>query len=110
VSRRILVALVVSLLAGPAAAQWDEGGAVDRYDAMYGKPVDVTLGDIILNPEMYESRAVRTRGRLERAFGDRDTYILRDMNAAAMLFPAQGLGVNFDSDARTWLGQVIEIT
>jgi hypothetical protein len=110
VARRTLIALVVSLLAGPAAAQWDEGAAMDRYDAMYGKPVDVTLSDLVMNPEMYESRAVRTHGRLERSFDNRDLYYLRDLNAAATILPAQGLGANFENDARTWLGQEIEIT
>jgi hypothetical protein len=75
-----------------------------------GKPVDVSLADLVLNPEMYESKAVRTRGRLERSFDQRDVYILRDINAGVMIIPAQGLGANFDSDARTWLAQTIEIT
>ncbi len=109
---RLLIALALAALAAPASAQFDFGGSSvgDRYDAMYGKPVDVSLADLVLNPEMYESKAVRTRGRLERSFDQRDVYILRDINAGVMIIPAQGLGANFDSDARTWLAQTIEIT
>ena len=107
---RLPIALVFAALSGPAWAQWDEGQAVDRYDAQYGKPIDVSLSDIVMNPEQYESRAVRTHGRFERSFDRRDAYILRDLNAAAVIVPAQGLGVHFDNDSRSWLGQEIEIT
>jgi hypothetical protein len=114
VAPRFLAALALVALAMPAAAQIGIGGGAeqvgDRYDAMYGKPVDVSLADIALNPEMYTSKAVRTRGRLERSFDNRDLYILRDMSASAFILPVSGLGANFDSDARTWLGETIEIT
>ncbi len=109
-SRRTPLALLYLSLAVPAAAQFDEGAVESRYDVQYGKPVDVTLSDLGLNPEMYESRAVRTHGRLERSFDNRDLYYLRDLNAAVTLVPVQDIRVHFDEDARTWMGQVIEIT
>ena len=109
-SRRTPLALLYLSLAVPAAAQFDEGAVESRYDVQYGKPVDVTLSDLGMNPEMYESRAVRTHGRLERSFDNRDLYYLRDLNAAVTLVPVQDIRVHFDEDARTWMGQVIEIT
>jgi hypothetical protein len=107
---RIVVALALLSLAGTASAQFDEGPADSRYDVQYGKPVDVSLSDLALNPEMYESRAVRTTGRLERSFDNRDLYYLRDMNAAVTLVPVQDIRAPFDTEARTWMGQIIEVT
>jgi hypothetical protein len=107
---RILLALLLSSLAGTAAAQFDEGAAQSQNDVMYGKPVDVSLSDLALNPEMYESRAVRTTGRLERSFDNRDLYYLRDMNASVTIVPDRDIRAPFDNDARTWLGASIEIT
>jgi hypothetical protein len=107
---RFLVAFALLSMAGTAAAQFDEGAAESRYDVQYGKPVDVSLSDLALNPEMYESRAVRTSGRLERSFDNRDLYYLRDLNAAVTLVPMQDVRAPFDNDARTWMGQVIQVT
>jgi hypothetical protein len=110
VVRRVLIALALAALPVPGWAQWDMSDSTDRYDAQYGKPVDVSLSDLVLNPEQYEQRAVRTHGRLERSFDRRDVFILRDINASVFIIPAQGVGVHFDEDARTWQGQMIEIT
>jgi Bacterial Ig-like domain len=107
---RILVALLLSSLAGTASAQFESGQADSRYDVQYGKPVDVTLSDLVMNPEMYESRAVRTHGRLERSFDNRDVYFLRDLNAGVTLVPVQDVRAPFETEARTWMGQVIEVT
>jgi len=107
---RILVALALLSVAGTASAQFESGQADSRYDVQYGKPVDVSLSDLALNPEMYESRAVRTTGRLERTFDNQDVYILRDLNAAATIIPVQDVRAPFESEARTWMGQIIEIT
>jgi hypothetical protein len=106
----MLIALGLAALAAPAAAQWDFADSNERYDALYGRPVDVSLSDIVMNPEQYESRAVRTRGRFERSFDQTDSYILSDMNAVARIVPVQGLAGHFADEARTWMGQEIEIT
>ncbi|HET9317295.1 MAG TPA: Ig-like domain-containing protein [Vicinamibacteria bacterium] len=107
---RILIAFAVLSMAGTAAAQFDDGAAQSQYDVMYGKPIDVTLSDLAMNPEMYESRAVRTHGRLERSFDNRDLYYLRDLNAAVTLVPVQDIRAPFETEARTWMGLEIEVT
>ena len=108
--RSLLIAIALLALAAPLRAQMDSSEVMDRYDAMYGKPIDVSLQDLVLNPEQYDSRAVRTKGRLERSFENNDTYTLRDLNASAIIAPMQGLKANFDQDSRSWLAQTIEIT
>lgn len=107
---RTLMAAALLALSAPAWAQFQFSDSADRYDTMYGRPIDVSLSDIVMNPEQYQERAVRTRGRLERTFDRTDSYLLTDLNAVARITPASGLNVHFDDESKTWLGQEIEIT
>lgn len=101
---RRLVALAVLLLAPAAAhAQYDR-------EAQYGKPIDVSLSDLALNPEQYLQRAVRTKGRLQLSFDNRDAYTLSDLGAEALIQPVSDVRVVFDDESRKWLGMQIEIT
>lgn len=45
--------------ARPAAAQ------VSDYEMMYGRTAEVALDTILEMPEMYQNKAVRTRGQLD---------------------------------------------
>ena len=101
---RRLAALALLLLA-PAVAR----AQVDR-EAQYGKPVDVSLSDLALNPEQYLQRAVRTKGRLQTSFESRDAYTLTDMGAEGLIMPVSDVRTVFEDESRKWLGQDIEIT
>jgi hypothetical protein len=101
---RRLAALALLLLA-PAVAR----AQFDR-ESQYGKPIDVSLSDLALNPEQYLQRAVRTKGQLQLSFDNRDAFILREMGAEALIQPMPDVRVVFDDESRKWLGQEIEIT
>jgi hypothetical protein len=105
---RILAPLLVATLAsaGPALAQWD----VNRYEQMYGRPVDVTIETLLMMPESYEDRAVRTTGKLEM-LGMNDGWALSEhLGARVIIRPVQDLGARFEDDSRRWYGQEMEIT
>jgi hypothetical protein len=101
---RRLAALALLLLA-PAVAR----AQFDR-ESQYGKPIDVSLSDLALNPEQYLQRAVRTKGQLQLSFDNRDAFTLREMGAEALIQPMPDVRVVFDDESRKWLGQEIEIT
>ena len=101
---RRLAALLALVLAPVAArAQYDR-------EAQYGKPVDVSLSDLALNPEQYLQRAVRTKGRLQTSFESRDAYTLTEMGAEGLIIPVPDVRTVFDDESRKWMGQDIEIT
>jgi Bacterial Ig-like domain len=101
---RRLAALALLVLA-PAVAR----AQIDR-EAQYGKPVDVSLSDLALNPEQYLQRAVRTKGRLQTSFESRDAYTLTEMGAEGLIIPVSDVRTVFDDESRKWMGQDIEIT
>jgi Big-like domain-containing protein len=102
--RRMAALLALALAPAVARAQY-----LDR-EAQYGKPVDVSLSDLALNPEQYLQRAVRTKGRLQTSFETRDAYTLSDMGAEGLIVPVSDVRTVFDDESRKWLGQQIEIT
>src|SRR6267378_8648965 len=80
-------------VAHPASSQQDE--ATNRYEMLYGTPVDVSLSDLVQNPMAYSNRAVRTTGRLEMSpqITQRRTYILTDSAVdSALLQPVPEIG------------------
>jgi hypothetical protein len=102
--RRLILLLLVLLPAGPVAAQ-------GRYD-QYGPVVDVTIADLESGGVAYSGRAIRTRGYLERSQSiDDRTYRLRDNfgNSVAIL-PVPDIAQEFDSEAITMLGRMVEVT
>jgi hypothetical protein len=101
--RRLAVLALLLLAPAVARAQYDR-------EAQYGKPIDVSLSDLALNPEQYLQRAVRTKGQLQLSFDNRDAYTLREMGAEALIQPVPDVRVVFDDESRKWLGKEIEIT
>jgi hypothetical protein len=107
-ARTLLVAVVLAVAATPAVAQVD-------YEQMYGRPVDVSISDISMNPEQYQRRAVRTRGRLDLPVDNMRSgvWMLRDgggMGSSVLVVPMPEAGNAWDANVRTWVGQTIEIT
>jgi len=104
----LALALLVAL---PAFSQQDE--PTNRYEMLYGTPVDVSLSDLVQNPMAYSNRAVRTTGRLEMSpsVQNRRTYILADSAVdTALLQPVPEIGAEFESDAMRFLGRQTQIT
>lgn len=99
------LAAFLALVLAPAAAH----AQLDR-EAQYGKPIDVGLSDLALNPEQYLQRAVRTKGRLQTSFESRDAYTLTEMGAEALIVPVSDVRTVFDDESRKWMGQDVEIT
>jgi hypothetical protein len=98
-------------VAHPAFSQQDD--PVNRYEMLYGTPVDVSLSDLVQNPMAYSNRAVRTTGRLEMSpsIQNRRTYILADSAVdTALLQPVPEIGAEFESDAMRFLGRQTQIT
>jgi hypothetical protein len=99
------------LVAHPAFSQ--QGDPTNRYEMLYGTPVDVSLSDLVQNPMAYSNRAVRTSGRLEMSpsIQNRRTYILADSAVdTALLQPVPEIGAEFESDAMQFLGRQTQIT
>jgi hypothetical protein len=85
-------------------------GQVNRYDLQYGKPVDVSLSDLLFDCSLYDGRAIRTRGILEMGESLR-SYVLRERaGGAARLLPVLEVESSFDADARTWFGKEVQVT
>ena len=99
------LAALLALVLAPAAAH----AQLDR-EAQYGRPVDVSLYDLALNPEQYLQRAVRTKGRLQTSFETRDAYTLTEQGAEGLIIPVPDVRTVFDDESRKWMGQDIEIT
>jgi hypothetical protein len=105
VARAAALATLLSLLAAtPLAAQ--------EYEAMYGQAIDVSLSDIVLNPESYRDRAVRTRGRLDISNNRSGVgYLLRaGVGAAVLIVPVADAAGAWEKSARRWLGHDVDIT
>jgi Big-like domain-containing protein len=99
------------LLGAPGFPQEDQ--ATNRYEMLYGTPVDVSLSDLVQNPMAYSNRAVRTSGRLEMspAMQQRRTYILTDSPVdTALLVPVPEIAQAFESDGMRFLGRQTQIT
>lgn len=107
-----VLAAVIALVAPAAIAQEQ----YDRYDAMYGTPVDVSLTDLASAAAVsYEGRAIRTHGRLEidsgsAGSGSSRLYMLRDIGGSVYITPVRELAGLLESDSMKWLGQEIEVT
>jgi Bacterial Ig-like domain len=101
---------VLALVAGlcsPAAAQ------VNEYEMRYGGQVaEVSVDDLLQMPEQYAGRAVRTRGQLEMVpAGTELRYALRGtFGGYLQLIPVQEVGVDWEREARTWVGREVEVT
>lgn len=102
----VAAAALVSLR--PAAAQ----DRYNQYEQRYGQPVDVSISDLVNNPDAYRERAVRTRGRLDVGSGGlRDNLVLSDsFGSRAAIRPVDDIRNQWDRDALQMMGQEVEIT
>ena len=104
---------MVAALLSTLLAQRPLGQGYDRYEAMYGTPVDVRLYDLVNSAVSYEGRAIRTKGTLEMGSSPGTigrVYMLRDMGAAVYITPVRELSGVLDSEGMQMLGQEVDVT
>jgi hypothetical protein len=108
--RRATLALL--LLAAPAAFAQSVGQALDRYEMQYGEPVDVSISDLVQNPDSYEGKAVRTRGRLNMdAQGRQRFYALKNnFGESVLVSPVNEIAIEFDAEVLKMLGGEADVT
>ena len=113
---RALAAVVTAAcalgLSRPVSAQISVGeGNVDRYDALYGQPVDVAVDDLVQESTSYLNRAVRTHGRLELGFDSTQrAYLLRGMLYQIRIVPVREVQTEWEQVALQMMGRDVEIT
>jgi hypothetical protein len=108
----VLLVLLAASAPVPAAAQIGE--VMDRYDALYGTPVDVTLDDLATGASAYRGRAIRTKGRLELYMGTgggaRRDYQLRGQMHSAIVVPVPDIQTEFEQEGLKMMGSEVELT
>jgi hypothetical protein len=99
-------------LSRPVCAQISVGeGNVDRYDALYGTPVDVAVDDLVQESTAYLNRAVRTHGRLELGFDSTQrAYLLRGLLYQIRIVPVREVQTEWEQAALQMMGRDVEIT
>ena len=108
----VLTAACALGLSRPVCAQISVGeGNVDRYDALYGQPVDVAIDDLVQEPSSYLNRAVRTHGRLELGFDSTQrAYLLRGMLYQIRIVPVREVQTEWEQVALQMMGRDVEVT
>jgi hypothetical protein len=101
-----LVPLLLLGCLGPADAQIYP----NRYEQIYGDPIDVSLSDLAFGGSAYEGRAVRTRGRVDLRPGVQRSYVLKDSFGALLITPVPDIASEWASEAPRLLGSEIEVT
>jgi hypothetical protein len=103
---------VLAAVLGMALPVAEAQEQIDRYDAMYGTPVDVSLSDLSsASAGSYENRAIRVHGRLEiDNAGTGRAYLLRDFGGSVYITPVREMAGLLDSDSLRWLGLECEVT
>ncbi len=106
--RRVLPVIAVAALAGGAQL----AAAQNQYETQYGPTVEVSVDDLLMMPEQYVGRNVKTRGQLDMYPGSTtETYQLRGtFGGAVILLPIAEMGVDFLERARRWLGKTVEVS
>src|SRR5262249_752645 len=94
----------------PVPVRAPEGGGFRQY-AMDRPPVDPPISDLAQQPDSYDQRAVRTKGRFDLALEyGRDRYLLQDnMGAKVLVMPVREFQVEFDDVARTLGGKEVQV-
>lgn len=104
---RLLLVLGLVALAAASPAQIASMNP-DYLESLYGPVVDVSLTDLAFNPEAYDSRAIRVKGRVNIQGITGESFELEDGGAKILVFP---LYRGMNEDRITMLGgQIIEIT
>jgi Big-like domain-containing protein len=112
---RTLAALLTAAsalgLALPVSAQVAVGEDLSRYDALYGKPVDVAVDDLVQESAAYTNRAVRTHGRLELSFETTQrSYLLRGLLYQIRIAPVREVATEWEQESMKMMGRDVEIT
>jgi hypothetical protein len=98
-------------LSRPVSAQIEAGDDVSRYDALYGKPVDVAVDDLVQESVSYTNRAVHTHGRLELSFETQQrTYLLRGLLYQIRILPVREVASEWEQESLKMMGRDVEIT
>jgi hypothetical protein len=102
----VALAALALAVARPAAAQ------VSDYEMRYGRTVEVALDTILEMPEVYQGKAVRTRGQLDLTPGSTQLiYSLRGtFGGRLIILPMQEAGAEWEQQARRWTGKDVEVT
>lgn len=98
-------------LSRPVSAQISAGDDVSRYDALYGKPVDVAVDDLVQESVSYTNRAVHTHGRLELSFETTQrSYLLRGLLYQIRILPVREVASEWEQESLKMMGRDVEIT
>jgi hypothetical protein len=98
-------------LSRPVSAQISTGEDVSRYDALYGKPVDVAVDDLVQESVSYTNRAVHTHGRLELSFETQQrSYLLRGLLYQIRILPMREVASEWEQESLKMMGRDVEIT
>src|SRR5262245_42638892 len=101
-----VAALALCALAAAALA-----AAQVSYEDAYGKPVDVSVTDLVQNPDPYFNRSVRTRGRLELEQGLNGPPSLRDtFGARIYIQPYPAIAGEWEQASMKMMGQDVQVT
>jgi Big-like domain-containing protein len=108
----VLASAALATLPRPASAQIVVGeGDASRYDALYGKPVDVSIDDLVQESAEYENRAVRTHGRLDMLFdGTQKGYGLKGLMYEIRVAPVTEVQTEWEQESMKMLGRDVEVT
>ena len=82
--------------------------SVELHEALSGRPVDVSITDLLADPGPFEGRAVRVRGVVEVLPG-RQGLALGDEGGRLRVAPQPELADVVASLARDWKGQEVEV-
>jgi hypothetical protein len=82
--------------------------SVELHEALVGRPIDVSIAELLANPGPFEDRAVRVRGVAEILPG-RQGLALGDEGGRLRVTPQPELADLVASLARDWKGQEVEV-
>jgi len=81
---------------------------VELYEALNGRPVEVTIAELLGDPGLFAGRAVRVRGTAQPLPGGRGLRLV-DEGAELRVVPQPELEAVVQSRLREWLGQEVEV-
>jgi hypothetical protein len=82
--------------------------AVVLREALYGRPADVTVPDLLESPVSHTGKAVRLRGRLEAA-PESEAYWLLDGDQSLTVMPEADLATFVRSQLAAWKDKEVEL-
>jgi hypothetical protein len=82
--------------------------SVELYEALHGRPVEVSIPELLAQPGPLEGRAVRVRGVAERLPHGRG-LALAEEGRTVRIVPQPEIAAVVQSLVRDWLGQEVEV-